>query len=96
MIHITVRTILRLAMAIGKYEFSMELPEGATLNQLLTRIEEVYGPKTRPLLRDVASTAQHPGLLFYRNHVLLTGEDVLQTVLSDGDIVYIASPAGGG
>ena len=41
MIQITVRTILRLAMAIGKYEFSMELPEGATLDQLLTRIEEV-------------------------------------------------------
>ncbi len=94
--HVTVRTILRLAMAIGKYEFSMELPEGATLDQLLTRIEEVYGPKTRPFLRDVSSTAQHPGLLFYRNHVMLHGDDVLQTILQDGDIVYIASPAGGG
>ena len=93
---VTVRTILRLAMAIGKYEFPMELPQGANLDQLLTRIEEVYGPRTSPLLRDVTATAQHPGLLFYRNHVLLTGEDVLQTVLEDGDIVYIASPAGGG
>lgn len=93
---VTVRTILRLAMAIGKYEFPMELPEQATLDQLLTRIEEVYGPKTRPLLRDVASTAQHPGLLFYRNHELITGEHVLETVLEEGDIVYIASPAGGG
>ena len=93
---VTVRTILRLAMAIGKYEFPMELPENATLDQLLTRIEEVYGPKTRPLLRDVTSTAQHPGLLFYRNHQLITGENVLETVLADGDIVYIASPAGGG
>ena len=93
---VTVRTILRLAMAIGKYEFPMELPENATLDQLLTRIEEVYGPKTRPLLRDVTSTAQHPGLLFYRNHQLITGENVLETVLAEGDIVYIASPAGGG
>lgn len=93
---VTVRTILRLAMAIGKYEFPMDLPEGATLDQLLTAIETEYGPKTRPLLRDVASTAQHPGLLFYRNHALITGENVLQTVLSDGDIIYIASPAGGG
>ena len=93
---VTVRAILRLAMAIGKYEFPMELPENATLDQLLTRIEEVYGPQTRPFLRDVASTAQHPGLLFYRNHELITGEDVLQTVLAEGDIVYIASPAGGG
>lgn len=93
---VTVRTILRLAMAIGKYEITMELPENATLDNLLTRIEEVYGPQTRPYLRDVESTSQHPGLLFYRNHKLLTGEDVLQTVLSEGDIVYIASPAGGG
>lgn len=93
---VTVRTILRLAMAIGKYEFPMELPENATLDQLLTRIEEVYGSKTRPFLRDVASTAQHPGLLFYRNHELITGENVLETALADGDIVYIASPAGGG
>lgn len=93
---VTVRTILRLAMAIGKYEFLIELPDGANLDQLLTRIEEVYGPETRPFLRDVASTAQHPGLLFYRNHVLITGENVLETVLSDGDILYIASPAGGG
>ena len=93
---VTVRTILRLAMAIGKYEFPMELPEHATLDHLLTRIEEVYGPQTRPFLRDISSTAQHPGLLFYRNHQLITGEDVLQTVLEDGDILYIASPAGGG
>lgn len=93
---VTVRTILRLAMAIGKYEFSMELPENATLDQLLTRIEEVYGPQTRPFLRDVNATAQHPGLLFYRNHALMTEENVLQAVLRDGDIIYIASPAGGG
>ena len=93
---VTVRTILRLAMAIGKYEFPMELPEGATLDQLLTAIETEYGPQTRPLLREIASTQQHPGLMFYRNHVLLTGDDVLQTPLRDGDIVYIASPAGGG
>ncbi len=93
---VTVRTILRLAMAIGKYEFTMELPEGAVLDQLLTAIETEYGPKTRPYLRDVASTKQHPGLLFYRNHKLLPSEDVLMTTLQDGDIIYIASPAGGG
>ena len=93
---VTVRAILRLAMAIGKYEFPIQLPENATLDTLLTRIEEEYGPQTRPYLRDVTATAQHPGLLFYRNHVLLTGEDVLQTELSEGDIIYIASPAGGG
>jgi len=93
---VTVRAILRLAMAIGKYEFPMELPENATLDQLLTQIEAEYGPQTRPYLRDVASTAQHPGLMFYRNHVLLTGEHVLDTVLQEGDILYIASPAGGG
>lgn len=93
---VTVRTILRLAMAIGKYEFPMELPAGATLDQLLDRIEAVYGPQTRPYLRDVASTSQHPGLMFYKNHALLTGDDVLRTVLEDGDVIYIASPAGGG
>lgn len=93
---VTVRAILRLAMAIGKYEFPIQLPQGATLDVLLCRIEEEYGPQTRPYLRDVSSTKQHPGLLFYRNHVLLTGEDVLQTPLEDGDILYIASPAGGG
>ena len=93
---VTVRAILRLAMAIGKYEFPMELPEGATLDDLLNRIEEEYGPQTRPYLRDVETTLQHPGLLFYRNHVLLPRENVLQTVLEDGDILYIASPAGGG
>ena len=93
---VTVRTILRLAMAIGKYEFTMELPEDATLDQLLTAIEMQYGAKTRPYLRDVTSTKQHPGLLFYRNHSLLTGDNVLMTVLQDGDILYIASPAGGG
>ena len=93
---VTVRAILRLAMAIGKYEFSVELPENATLDMLLDAIEAQYGPQTRPYLRDVASTRQHPGLLFYRNHILLTGENVLQTVLEDGDIIYLASPAGGG
>lgn len=93
---VTVRAILRLAMAIGKYEFPMELPENATLDMLLDAIEAQYGPQTRPYLRDVASTQQHPGLLFYRNHILLTGENVLQTVLEDGDIIYLASPAGGG
>lgn len=93
---VTVRSILRLAMAIGKYEFVIVLPENATLDILLTRIEEEYGPQTRPHLRDVSSTNQHPGLLFYRNHSLLSGGDVLQTQLCDGDIIYIASPAGGG
>jgi len=93
---VTVRTILRLAMAIGKYEFPIEIPENASLDQLLSCIENEYGPQTRPYLRDVSATQQHPGLLFYRNHVLLTGEDVLQTVLKDGDVIYIASPAGGG
>lgn len=93
---VTVRAILRLAMAIGKYEFPMELPENATLDLLLSRIEADYGPATTPLLRGVQATAQHPGLMFYRNHVLLTGENVLETVLQDGDIIYIASPAGGG
>lgn len=93
---VTVRTILRLAMAIGKYEFTLELPDGASLDLLLSRIEEEYGPQTRPYLRDVAATQQHPGLLFYRNHVLITGPDVLQTNLENDDIIYIASPAGGG
>lgn len=93
---VTVRTILRLAMAIGKYEFTVTLPEDSTLDTLLTRIEEEYGPQTRPYLRSVSATAQHPGLLFYRNHELLPSEGVLQTRLCHGDIVYIASPAGGG
>ena len=93
---VTVRTILRLAMAIGKYEFPMELPEHATVDDVLTQIETEYGAQTRPFLRDVNATAQHPGLMFYRNHVLLTGDNVLQTELCDGDILYIASPAGGG
>lgn len=93
---VTVRAILRLAMAIGKYEFTIRLPEEATLDVLLHCIEEEYGPQTRQHLRDVTATKQHPGLLFYRNHALLTGEDVLQTRLHEGDIIYIASPAGGG
>ena len=93
---VTVRAILRLAMAIGKYEFPIEIPEGGTLDDLLTCIEQEYGPQTRQHLRDVTSTQQHPGLLFFRNHVRMEGDNVLQTVLEEGDVIYIASPAGGG
>jgi len=75
-------------------EFEVELPDQSTLDNLITRIGEMYGKEKEMELRPRES-AKFPLMIIVGNkdHRSLNG---MNTSLQDGTVVYFMPPAVGG
>lgn len=78
----------------GKKEFEVELPNDSTLDDLITRIGEIYGKEKEAELRPKES-AKFPIMISVGNkdHRFFGG---MKTPLQEGITVYFMPPAVGG
>jgi MoaD family protein len=96
MIGVTVNTMLAVKDVLGKRSAHLELPSPATVDDLLHRMIEQWGPEMERVLIDPKTGTLHGYLSILVNGRLIGFMNGLQTKLSDGDDVFIMPPAGGG
>jgi len=96
MVRVKVRTILTLKTIMGSGEIELPLPEGSTLEQVVTTLVGKYGD-------DLASHLYEPNGKNIRPHIrlMVNGRDIaflkgMETVLENGDEVLILPPVSGG
>jgi MoaD family protein len=75
-------------------EWSLEIGEESTVRRLLTRIVDKY-----PLLKDLVyddNGSIRDYLVFAVNNVNIQGLNGTETILKQGDTVFVMPPIGGG
>ena len=93
---VRVRTIGLLRSLIRQGEFDVELPEGASVADLLSRLAETYGGAVAAHLTAPVEPDAHPPL-----RVMVNGRDIgvladRATALAEGDDVLVLTPIAGG
>ncbi|MBS7650629.1 MAG: MoaD family protein [Candidatus Bathyarchaeia archaeon] len=81
---------------VGKFEETINLPEDATVKNLLEVLSETYGVAFRDYVYEKGGSEPSPNLNFLldgRNIMMLDG---METRLYDGCVFVIIPPVGGG
>lgn len=91
-----VRTIGLLKSLMRRGEFDVDLPEDATVDDLLARLTQTYGGAVAAHLTAPVEADAHPPL-----RVMVNGRDIgvlddRATVLAQGDDVLVLTPIAGG
>lgn len=93
---VRVRTVGLLRSLIRQGEFDVDLPQGASVADLLSRLADTYGGAVAAHLTAPALPDAHPPL-----RVMVNGRDIgvladRATVLAAGDDVLVLTPIAGG
>jgi len=93
---VKVRTIGLLKALFGLGELDLTLPDGATIDDLLSYLAGAYGEKVAGHFAPPADDTRHPAL-----RVMVNGRDIdvldgRRTALHDGDDVLVLTPVAGG
>jgi molybdopterin converting factor small subunit len=93
---VRVRTIGLLRSLIRQGEFDVDLPDDASVADLLSRLAETYGGAVAEHLTAPVKPDAHPPL-----RVMVNGRDIgvladRATVLAEGDDVLVLTPIAGG
>jgi molybdopterin converting factor small subunit len=93
---VRVRTIGLLRSLIRQGEFDVDLPEGASVADLLSLLAETYGGAVAAHVTAPVDPDAHPPL-----RVMVNGRDIgvladRATVLAEGDDVLVLTPIAGG
>ncbi|MCK4839969.1 MAG: MoaD/ThiS family protein [Desulfobulbaceae bacterium] len=96
MIRVKIHTILGLKKIVGQGELEVPLPQGSTVESLLSWMVKTWGERLSSYLFDSAS-----GSLFPHIRLMVNGRDIgflngMETVLQDGDELLILPPVAGG
>lgn len=94
--NIKVRSIALIRSLLGAGEIDLSLPEGATVEDALSRLTEIGDPQLAPYLTVPKEQSAHAPL-----RVMVNGRDITvlqgrQTLLGDGDDLLIFIPIAGG
>jgi len=81
--------------AAGKRDETLSLPEGATVMDLINHLISLYGDPFRGYVYDDEGKLLDY-LMFSVNEVDIRSLDGFDTVLRDGDRVFMMPPIGGG
>ena len=95
-IKVKVHSILTLQEVIGRREVELDLPQGTALKELLSHMVGVWGERLSERIFKAGTEELLP-----RIRVMVNGRDMqflqgLETVLQDGDEVYLFPPVSGG
>jgi molybdopterin synthase sulfur carrier subunit len=95
-IKVKVHSILTLQEVIGQREVELDLPQGTALKELLSHMVGVWGERLSERIFKAGTEELLP-----RIRVMVNGRDMqflrgLETVLQDGDEVYLFPPVSGG
>ena len=96
MIRVKVHTISAITKIVGQRELEVSLPDGSTLQALISWMVETWGEKISNYLIQPESTSPLPHI-----RLMVNGQDIgflngMETVLRDGDEVLIIPPVAGG
>ena len=96
MIRVKVRTILEFIKIFGQGRFEVSLAEGSTIGHFLEALANTWGDEltSRLFEPDGSKLLSHIGLMV--NGRSITMLQNMETVLQDGDEVWILAPVGGG
>ena len=96
MIRVKVHTILGLKEIIGQREIEISVPEQSNLSDVLSHMVETWGEK-------LSSRLFEPGTDQVSSHIrlMVNGRDMaflngMETVIQDGDEIFLFPPAFGG
>ena len=96
MTKITLHTILELREVIGQRLTEIDLPDGSTVEDLLTYMREKWGDKLSTHLFDPDSGAVLPYVRIMVNGQTIQFLEGMETPLKEGDEVLILPPVSGG
>lgn len=93
---VTVRSIALIRQLLGRERLDLELPDGATVADVLARLTEIGGPKLEPILAEPKEKSAHAPL-----RVMVNGRDIhvlqdRETPLGEGDDILVFIPIAGG
>ncbi|MEM4576449.1 MAG: MoaD family protein [Candidatus Nezhaarchaeales archaeon] len=95
MITVKVRPLFNLKRIIGSSELTLKLKEGSTIRDLIYVLVERYGDELEKLLLKGGDEGKR-NIAIFVNGRLIDFIDGDATRLSDGDVVSMIPPAGGG
>jgi molybdopterin converting factor small subunit len=95
-IRVKIHTTPVLKRIIGQREIEVSLPQGSTLETLLSWMVDTWGDKIASYLFHPAGASRHPHV-----RLMINGQDIgfldgMDTVLQDGDEVIMIALVGGG
>ena len=82
--------------AAGTNETDIEIREGETVEELIEILSEKFGPDFENRIRDPTTGTLAPFLIMVGREEISTVRGDLKHKLSDGDIVSLLEPVGGG
>ena len=96
MITINIRTSLALSEVLEDWKFNVRVPKDTRFGELVRLLDRDHDHRLAPYIFEENAEDLSPHIMFMingRNIRFLDGEE---TALSDGDLVTILLPAGGG
>lgn len=88
--HVSVRLFSHLRLALGKRSLEMELPEGATVADVMERMRMLTGPEVDSMI--VGGTEGGYRLVMLVND----RRSQADCILREGDVISLLPPLGGG
>jgi len=95
-VKVKVRSIALVRQLLGHDQLELELPEEATVADVLARLAETGGPKLETILAEPKEKSAHAPL-----RVMVNGRDIhvlqdRETTLGEGDDILVFIPIAGG
>mgnify|MGYP000169498652 CR=1 FL=1 len=92
---VKIRVFARLRELMKNRELEVELEDGATVNELLRKLVEIYGEKLKEYLFSMDGSLKNH-FVIYINGVGLKEAGGICRILRNGDVVAILPPISGG
>lgn len=93
---VKVRSIALIRTLLGSGELEVDLPSGATIEDLISRLVGIGGPAIAPYLAPPKEESAHAPLRIMVNGRDITVLEGRRTVLTEGDDVLVFIPIAGG
>mgnify|MGYP001029500998 CR=1 FL=1 len=93
---IKIKFFAHLRQAAGTNEMDMDIEEGETVVDLIERLGDKFGPDFTDRIKDPTTGMLAPFLIMVGREEISTVRGDLKHKLSDGDIVSLLEPVGGG
>jgi molybdopterin converting factor small subunit len=93
---VKVRSIALVRHLLGQDPLDLEVPDGATVADVLARLAEIGGPRLEPILAEPKEKSAHAPL-----RVMVNGRDIhvlqdRETPVAEGDDILVFVPIAGG